>query len=149
MNCPKCGSKLDTGYNCTKCDYRHISKKNNYENKIKELIAEKIKYHSNKQKYGYFMGNECIDICASDILDDVKKAGYRKQSETVKEFAQKAISRVFDGITQRFYDCYNDGLIRDYPYSELSLNFFIAFNECKDIAKKEINDLAEQYGKEE
>lgn len=24
MNCPKCGSKLDTGYNCTKCDYRYI-----------------------------------------------------------------------------------------------------------------------------
>lgn len=23
MNCPKCGSKLDTGYNCTKCDYRY------------------------------------------------------------------------------------------------------------------------------
>ena len=77
------------------------------------------------------------------------KAGYRKQSETVKEFAQKAISRVFDGISQRFYDCYNDGLIRDYPYSELSLNFFIAFNECKEIAKKEINELAEQYDKEE
>ena len=117
-------------------------------NEIKEIIAERIKYHSNKEKYGYFIGNDCIDICASDILDDVIKAGYRKQSETVKEFAQKAISRVFDGITQRFYDCYNDGLIRDYPYSELSLNFFIAFNECKDIAKKEINDLAEQYGKE-
>ena len=77
------------------------------------------------------------------------RESYRKQSETVKEFAQKAISRVFDGITQRFYDCYNDGLIRDYPDSELSLNFFIAFNECKDIAKKEINDLAEQYGKED
>ncbi len=26
-------------------------------NKIKEIIAERIKYHSNKQKYGYFMGN--------------------------------------------------------------------------------------------
>ena len=24
MNCPNCGSKLDTGYNCTKCDYRYI-----------------------------------------------------------------------------------------------------------------------------
>jgi hypothetical protein len=23
MKCPKCGSKLDTGYNCTKCDYRY------------------------------------------------------------------------------------------------------------------------------
>ena len=86
---------------------------------------------------------------ATEVATILYKSGYRKQSETVKEFAQKAISRVFEGITQRFYDCYNDGLIRDYPDSELSLNFFIAFNECKDIAKKEINDLAEQYGKEE
>ena len=116
---------------------------------IKEIIAERIKYHSNKQKYGYFMGKECIDICASDILDDVIKAGYRKQSETVKEFAQKAISRVFEGITQRFCDCYNDGLLRGYPDSELSRNFLRAFDECKDIAEKEINDLAEQYGKED
>ena len=89
--------------------------------------------------------NECT-LCRQATA--LHKAGYRKQSETVKEFAQKAISRVFEGITQRFYDCYNDGLIRDYPDSELSLNFFIAFNECKDIAKKEINDLAEQYCKE-
>jgi hypothetical protein len=50
---------------------------------IKEIIAERIKYHSNKEKYGYFIGKDCIDICASDILDDVIKAGYRKQSETI------------------------------------------------------------------
>jgi len=29
------------------------------------------------------------------------------------------------------------------------MNFFRAFCECKDIAEKEINDLAEQYGKKE
>lgn len=118
-------------------------------NEIKEIIAERIKHHSNKEKYGYFIGKDCIDICASDILDDVIKAGYRKQSDTVKEFAENAISRVLLGITQRFYDCYNDGLLRDYPDNELSMNFFRAFCECKDIAEKEINDLAEQFGKED
>lgn len=152
-------------------------------NKIKEIIAERIKYHSNKQEHGYFnctfyiISNASIDICASDILEELNKAGYQKidgdtsdgyhtfnelyhhradnapivctKAEVVKEFAQKAISRVFNSITQRFYNCYNDGLIKDYPDSELSWNFFRAFVECKDIVKKEINDLADQYGKEE
>ena len=86
---------------------------------------------------------------AHSIATALVKAGYRKRSDTVKEFAQNAISRVFEGITQRFYDCYNDGLLRGYPDSELSWNFFRAFDECKDIAKKEINELAEQFGKEE
>ena len=125
MNCPKCGSKLDTGYNCTKCDYRHISKKNNYENKIKEIIAERIKYHSNKEKYGYFIGNDCIDICASDILDDVIKAGYRKQSEVVKEFAEK---------------------IKASPNREYSHYYQIGL---LGLTENDINDLAEQYGEED
>ncbi|NCA93101.1 hypothetical protein EOM82_07695 [bacterium] len=86
---------------------------------------------------------------SEDIAIYLDGLGYRKQSETVKEFAQKAISRVFEGITQRFCDCYNDGLLMGYPDSELSWNFFRAFDECKDIAEKEINDLAEQFGKEE
>ena len=27
MKCPKCGSDLDTGFNCTKCDYKHNQKR--------------------------------------------------------------------------------------------------------------------------
>ena len=61
---------------------------------IKNIISSKIKYHSNKQKYGYFMGNDCIDICASDILEDVIKAGYRKQADVAREFAEKACNRM-------------------------------------------------------
>lgn len=26
MKCPKCGSDLDTGFNCVKCDYKHNQK---------------------------------------------------------------------------------------------------------------------------
>jgi hypothetical protein len=102
-------------------------------NEIKEIIAERIKYHSNKQKYGYFIGNDCIDICASDILDDVIKAGYSKQSETVKEFAEK----VKFGMAQfGYYYCGSNGV--EY-FGDIQVN---------DFAKM-INNLAEQYGKEE
>jgi hypothetical protein len=132
MNCPKCGSKLDTGYNCTKCDYRYISKKNNYENKIKEIIAERIKYHSNKEKYGYFIGNDCIDICAEDILEDVIKAGYRKQSETVKEFAEQLKKELFANCV--IIQTISNPQKEDMDSSE---------------AFQIINELAEQYGKED
>ena len=101
-------------------------------NEIKEIIAERIKYHSNKEKYGYFIANSCIDICASDILEDVKKAGYRKQRETVKEFAEKLQKELFAKcvIIQSIYDTQKE----DMDSSE---------------AFQIINELAEQYGKEE
>ena len=94
-------------------------------NKIKEIIAERIKYHSNKQEYGYFIGNDCIDICASDILDDVIKAGYRKQSEVVKEFAEK----IKASPNRDYSHYYQIGLL--------------------GLTENDINDLAEQYGEED
>lgn len=110
---------------------------------IKEIIAERIKYHSNKQKYGYFIGNDCIDICASDILEDVKKAGYRKQSETVKEFAEKAEQRFSEDskwldIMLKGYDC-KDSEDYDAVANAIIRGRFV----------NRLNDLAEQFGKEE
>ena len=92
---------------------------------IKEIIAERIKYHSNKEKYGYFIVNSCIDICASDILEDVKKAGYRKQSEVVKEFAEK---------------------IKASPNRDYSHSYQLGL---LGLTENDINNLAEQYGKED
>ena len=101
-------------------------------NKIKEIIAERIKYHSNKEKYGYFIGNDCIYICESDVLDDVIKADYSKRSETVKEFAEKLKKELFANcvIIQSIYNPQKE----DMDSSE---------------AFQIIKDLAEQYGKEE
>lgn len=97
---------------------------------IKEIIAERIKYHSNKQKYGYFMGNECIDICASDILDDVIKAGYRKQEDTVTEFANIVISEC-EHLQEHCEEMNNNDA---YDYVEILI--------------AEINRQTEQYSKE-
>lgn len=98
---------------------------------IKEIIAERIKYHSNKQKYGYFMGNDCIDICASDILDDVIKAGYRKQSETVKEFEEK--------LTKAFYELEQD----NYKAGRKESAFGVM------CAGHLVYEIAKEFGKEE
>lgn len=81
---------------------------------IKEIIAERIKYHSNKQKYGYFIGNACIDICASDILEDVKRAGYQK----------------IDGDTSDGYHTFNE------LYHHRAVLFAMICNQNKEIAWK-------------
>lgn len=92
---------------------------------IKNIISSKIKYHSNKQKYGYFIGNDCVDICASDILDDVIKAGYSKQSEVLKDFIKR--------IEKKF----GKSCSEEYQFT------FI------EMLSTELEELAEQYGKEE
>ncbi len=102
---------------------------------IKNVISSKIKYHSNKQKYGYFIGNDCIDICASDILDDVIKAGYRKQEDTVKEFAEKLTKAI-----NYEWDNYNSKDKPDAYWKGKRNGLFTAINI--------INEIAEQYGKE-
>lgn len=92
----------------------------------------------------------CVrNIFFQNATENLHKAGYRKQTDVAREFAERATARIFESITQRFCDCYNDGLHREYPDRELSRNVLMAFDECKDIAKREINDLAAQYGKEE
>ena len=85
------------------------------EKTCKDCLSESRKLFGNKEN--------CALIEYATALTN---AGYRKQSDTVKEFA-KAIARIFEGITQRFCDCYNDGLHREYPDSELSRNFFKSF----------------------
>ena len=98
---------------------------------IKNIISSRIKYHSNKQKYGYFIGNKCIDICASDILDDVIKAGYRKQSDLVREFEEK--------ITKAFYELEQD----NYKTGRKESAFGVM------CAGHLVYEIAKEFGKEE
>lgn len=86
-----------------------------------------------------------IILVTSVALD---RLGYRKQSETAKEFAEKAISEVFEKITQRFCDIYYSGLNRECPDSILSEHYQSAFDECKEIVKNSIAELAASFGTE-
>jgi hypothetical protein len=76
-----------------------------------------------------FGDNKCALIEYAEVLD---KAGYRKQSETVKKFAEKL-------KTELFANCV---IIRTvyHPQKE---------DMDSEEAFQIINDLAEQYGKEE
>lgn len=67
------------------------------------------------------------------LAGELYKAGYRKQSDTVKEFAEK----VKFGMAQfGYYYCGSNGV--EY-FGDIQVNDFT----------KMINNLAEQYGKEE
>lgn len=79
-------------------------------------------------------GEECSEfIKAKNIATALDKQGYRKQSETVKEFAEK----VKFGMAQfGYYFCGINGV--EY-FGDIQVNDFT----------KMINNLAEQYGKEE
>lgn len=111
-------------------------------NEIKEIIAERIKYHSNKQKYGYFIGNDCIDICASDILEDVIKAGYRKQADVAREFAERVLKDISDAID------HNTRLAFGSISPETSNRALITNNACKGIYDTVVA-IAKEYGVEE
>ena len=77
-----------------------------------------------------FGDNKCALIEYAEVLD---KAGYRKQSDTVKEFAEK----VKFGMAQfGYYFCGSNGV--EY-FGDIQVNDFT----------KMINNLAEQYGKED
>lgn len=118
-------------------------------NEIKEIIAERIKYHSNKEKYGYFIGKDCIDICASDILDDVIKLGYRKQSDTVKEFAEKIdlyLIKLFHQANDSQKECeQHNGTVWENGWQRKDERMIMIQSDILPF----IRQLAEQYGKEE
>lgn len=91
----------------------------------------------------------CLD-CPDNCLFDGKHPTTREQvrAETAKEFAEKAISEVFEKITQRFCDIYYSGLNRECPDSILSEHYQSAFDECKEIVKNSITELAASFGME-
>lgn len=121
-----------------------------YEQALSKIRMAKVISSEVKNNSSFPLQGCCYsEYCSLQTATALYAAGYRKQSDTVKEFAEKATARIFEGITQRFCDCYNDGLHREYPDRELSRNVLMAFDECKNIAKKEINELAAQYGKED
>ena len=72
--------------------------------------------------------NECTLCRQATALD---KAGYRKQSETVKEFAEKAINS-----------------LNKYCYIPRQVSFDVGFIEGIKQAQATLMDLAEQFGKE-
>ena len=84
MKCPKCGSDLDTGFNCMKCDYR-------YRHTEKPLTtAEKLLWLvENKRKYPYAY----IDKKGKDIFVFIG---------TDKEVHEKVIPK--QGTARYFFD---------------------------------------------
>lgn len=63
MNCPKCGSKLDTGYNCIKCDYRYCKIEDTTKMKQFNSIEEMEKYLNKETKtYEFIENGELLDI---------------------------------------------------------------------------------------
>lgn len=91
----------------------------------------------------------CLD-CPNNCLLEWKHPMTREQvrAETAKEFAEKAISEVFEKITQRFCDIYYSGLNRECPDSILSEHYQSAFDECKEIVKNSIAEIAASFGTE-
>jgi len=84
--------------------------------------------------------NECT-LCRQATA--LYKQGYRKQSETVKEFAEKAEQRFREDskwldIMLKGYDC-KDSEDYDAVANAIIIGRFV----------NRLNDLAEQYGKEE
>lgn len=144
-------SKILFGTNkCTLIKYAEALDKADYRKQSEEEI-NKIIITAKRKLYDANL--ESVNRIVGEREKDIKQAwqnGYNKaREEVVKEFAEKVIDRVFEGITQRFCDCYNDGLSGEEPDKRLCENYLNAFNECKKIARKEIIKLAEQYGGEE
>ena len=97
-------------------------------NEIKEIISDGF-----KSAFGGIIANEGIDHASGIIATALHKKGYRKQSETVKEFAEK----VKFGMAQfGYYHCGSNGV--EY-FGDIQVNDFT----------KMIDNLVEQYGKEE
>lgn len=88
-------------------------------NEIKEIISDGF-----KSAFGGIIANEGIDHASGIIATALHKKGYRKQSETVKEFATK---------------------VNDYLKHSI---FRTKGEDCKESVYKIIDKLAEQYGKE-
>ena len=95
---------------------------------IEEMAKVIIKQIQYDEKQLEINSEYAIDLSLK-IATALDKAGYRKRSETVKEFAGKVIDGIFShsGIAQ---DC-----------SKVLAS--------PEILQDEINDLAEQFGKEE
>jgi len=73
-----------------------------------------------------------INSTTKEAAEYIYKAGYRKQSETVKEFAEKAINS-----------------LNKYCYIPRQVSFDAGFIEGIKQAQATLMELAEQYGKEE
>ena len=81
------------------------------------------------QRKKLFSDNKCALIEYAELLD---KAGYRQQSKTVTEFAEKAINS-----------------LNKYCYIPRQVSFDAGFIEGIKQAQATLMELAEQYGKEE
>lgn len=79
-----------------------------------------------------FGDNKCVSIEYAEVLD---KAGYRKQSDVVKELLEELINTISN--IKENYDVNSQSPCKITPH-----NIFTVLN-------KNIKELAEQYGKED
>ena len=69
MKCPKCGSDLDTGFNCTKCDYKHNQKRLSTAEKLMWLVENGYMTLNPTLKYGHKAMREIERHMQSTIFD--------------------------------------------------------------------------------
>jgi len=86
---------------------------------------------------------KCCEECADFEAMALYNAGYRKQSDTVKEFAEKLKKECHKVIAHNDKAMDNRGMTDEVWY------ICNGQNDGLDFVLKKMNDLAEQYGKEE
>lgn len=56
-----------------------------------QKIKDRIAYHSNNQRYGYFLGRDVIDYLAKDILRDLQIDELTARAEQAEERLKEAV----------------------------------------------------------
>ena len=141
MNCPKCGNELDTGFNCPNCGYKRYEQHSSIQPKLTKAdveIEEMAKVLL--PAWGKCPREKCpevrkdlnsCDYCKCELL---YAAGYRKQSETVKEFAEKVRTLVTSNYCSPDE---NDDAAEEFAIGVL--------NSILGNIVDEIDQIAEQY----